>query len=106
MEQSEPDELIGTVLAERYRLEEQIGEGGIGRVYKARHLTLGNFTAVKVLLAQYQDRKVLRKRFEREAAALAELSHPNIVKVADFGVHEGHAVPRDGAARGRGPSRR
>ena len=89
MEPSEPDDLLGTVLAERYRLETQIGEGGIGRVYKARHLTLGNFVAVKVLLAQYQDREVLRKRFEREASALAELSHPNIVKVADFGVHEG-----------------
>ncbi|MGE0791714.1 MAG: protein kinase [Sandaracinaceae bacterium] len=88
-EPSEGDDLLGRVLAERYRLEAAIGEGGIGRVYRAKHLALGSSVAVKVLLAQYSEREVLRKRFEREAAALAELSHPNVVRVADFGVQDG-----------------
>ena len=84
-----PDPLIGKVLDERYRIEEPLGQGGIGRVYKARHLILGRHVALKVLLAQYESIPVLQERFRREAEALAALSHPNIVTVTDFGVAEG-----------------
>lgn len=80
------DPLIGTTIAERYRIEAPLGEGGIGRVYRARHETLGRAVALKVLLAQYESIPVLKQRFEREAKALAALSHPNIVTVTDFGV--------------------
>ena len=86
---TDDDPLLGRVFADRYRLEAAIGEGGIGRVYRARHLTLGNHVAIKVLLAQYQDQNVLRKRFDREASALAELNHPNIVRIGDFGLQDG-----------------
>lgn len=84
-----PDPLLGKVLDERYRIEEPLGQGGIGRVYKARHLILGRHVALKVLLAQYESIPVLQERFRREAEALAALSHPNIVTVTDFGVAEG-----------------
>ncbi len=83
-----PDPMIGKVLDERYRIEEPLGQGGIGRVYKARHLILGRHVALKVLLAQYESIPVLQERFRREAEALAALSHPNIVTVTDFGVFE------------------
>lgn len=81
--------MIGKVLDQRYRIEEPLGQGGIGRVYTARHLVLGRRVALKVLLAQYESVPVLQERFRREAEALASLSHPNIVTVTDFGVTEG-----------------
>ncbi|HJL16689.1 MAG TPA: serine/threonine-protein kinase [Sandaracinaceae bacterium LLY-WYZ-13_1] len=87
---AEPDPLLGKVFDERYRIEEPLGEGGIGRVFKARHLTLGRLVALKVLLTRYESIPVLKQRFEREARALAALSHPNIVTVTDFGVSEGN----------------
>lgn len=87
--QSDADPMIGMVLDERYRIEQPLGQGGIGRVYKARHLILGRWVALKVLLAQYESIPVLQERFRREAEALASLSHPNIVTVTDFGVTEG-----------------
>src|SRR5687768_7351744 len=83
------DPLIGKVLDERYRIEETLGQGGIGKIYKARHLILGRYMAVKVLLAQYESIPALQTRFKREAEALAALSHPNIVTITDFGVAEG-----------------
>jgi serine/threonine-protein kinase len=83
------DPMIGMVLDERYRIEQPLGQGGIGRVYKARHLILGRWVALKVLLAQYESIPVLQERFRREAEALASHSHPNIVTVTDFGVTEG-----------------
>ncbi|MBZ0120663.1 MAG: serine/threonine protein kinase, partial [Sandaracinaceae bacterium] len=85
--QSSPeDPFIGRVLNERYRIEGPLGEGGIGRVYRARHLTVGNHVALKVLQAQYENLQVLRDRFSREVEALARLKHPNIVTVQDYGV--------------------
>ncbi|MGE0789947.1 MAG: protein kinase [Sandaracinaceae bacterium] len=84
------DPLIGKIFDERYRIEEPLGEGGIGRVYKARHATLGKLVALKVLLTRYESIPVLKQRFQREAEALAALSHPNIVTVTDYGVAEGH----------------
>lgn len=80
------DPLIGKVIDERYRVEAQLGEGGIGRVYTARHITLGRLVALKVLLTRYGSVDVLKQRFQREAEALAALNHPNIVTVTDFGV--------------------
>jgi serine/threonine-protein kinase len=87
---ADADPLLGQVLDERYRIERPLGEGGIGRVYEARHLTLGRMVALKVLLTQYESIPVLKQRFEREARALAALSHPNIVTVTDFGVADGN----------------
>jgi eukaryotic-like serine/threonine-protein kinase len=79
---------LGKCLDGRYRLERQLGAGGAGTVYCARHLGLDRAVAVKVLQRQHQRSVGSRKRFEREARALAQLSHPQIVAVTDCGVDE------------------
>jgi len=82
--------LIGQSLG-RYRILEQLGEGGMATVYKAYDTSLERNVAIKVIrrnaLPQEQLERV-RQRFEREAKALAKLSHPNIVKVIDYGEHD------------------
>jgi serine/threonine protein kinase len=80
---------VGLCFADRYRVEGPLGEGGGGHVYRARHIALGRPVALKVLHKQHNERWVSRKRFEREARALGQLIHPNIVAVTDSGVdHE------------------
>jgi serine/threonine protein kinase len=64
---------------------ELIGRGGMGAVYKARQRSLGRFVALKILAPQHADKPGFAERFSREAQALAELNHPNIVTVHDFG---------------------
>ncbi|MCI0571306.1 MAG: serine/threonine protein kinase [Myxococcaceae bacterium] len=70
-------------------LEEEIGRGGMGRVFRARHVRLGRHVAVKFLPAEHAADVEARARFEREARALALLAHPGIVAVHDFGEDEG-----------------
>lgn len=79
----------GKVLDGRYRLEAALGAGGMGSVYRARHLGLERDVALKLLRKQHHQRWASKKRFEREARALAQLSHPNIVAVTDCGVDGG-----------------
>ncbi len=76
----------GTILAERYELLELLGEGGMSRVYRARHLTLQDHKAVKILnkIGEYDE--VSAQRFRAEAQILAKLKHPNIVEVIDADV--------------------
>jgi serine/threonine-protein kinase len=81
--------LIGRVLDDRYRIEDALGEGGVGVVYRATHLKLGRAVALKVLQPDYVNVEVLRKRFDREAKALASLVHPSIVAVTDYGIADG-----------------
>lgn len=82
-----PDRLLpaGTVLGERYCIEEMIGQGGMGTVYRAQHLTLGKTFAVKVLKAMHTARPDFVARFQREAVAASQIHHPGIVDVFDFG---------------------
>ena len=68
-----------------YEVEEELGRGGVGVVYRARHLRLDRTVALKMLLAGPYARPEERERFLREAQALAGLRHPNIVQVHDFG---------------------
>ncbi|HTV18677.1 MAG TPA: serine/threonine-protein kinase [Polyangiaceae bacterium] len=77
---------IGRSFEGRYRIEAPLGAGGVGRVYRARHLGLDRPVALKVLRKQHNERWVSRKRFEREAHALGKLSHPHIVAVTDSGI--------------------
>jgi serine/threonine-protein kinase len=79
---------IGKCIQGRYRIEEQLGVGGVGTVYRAVHLALGRNVALKVLRKQHNERWVSRKRFEREAHALAQVSHPHIVAISDCGMDE------------------
>jgi len=74
----------------RYYLEERLGEGGMAVVYKAYDTRLERTVAIKIIRAAAfptDELSKVRKRFEREAKLLAKLSHPNIVKVHDYGEH-------------------
>jgi serine/threonine protein kinase len=81
-------EIIGRNLG-RYHILEQLGEGGMASVYKAMDTVLKREVAVKVILPQRQFSEMFIRRFEREAKALAQLSHPNIVKILDYGEENG-----------------
>ncbi|HEY8597809.1 MAG TPA: serine/threonine-protein kinase [Thermomicrobiales bacterium] len=72
-----------------YRLEERIGKGGMGEVYRAQHLRLGREAAVKILPANLVTEADFLKRFEREASSAASLTHPNILQVYDYGEQDG-----------------
>jgi serine/threonine-protein kinase len=78
--------MIGAELESRYRIEAELGSGGVGSVYRATHLKLGRAVAIKVLRPEYGASAELLQRFQREAQALAALSHPNVVTVTDYGV--------------------
>ena len=72
----------------RYQLLEELGRGAMGVVYKARHVDLKKNVALKLLLAGVGATRSHVTRFRREAAAVARLNHPNIVRVFDFGVED------------------
>jgi serine/threonine-protein kinase len=82
-----PRALVGDSL----ELECEIGHGGMGSVWKARHLGLDRTVAVKFLARELAEQPEFEERFEREARALALLSHPGIVAVHDFGREEGRS---------------
>ena len=78
------DRLLGTTLAESYQIVRLIGEGGMGRVYEARHTRLRNKRfAIKVLVEEYAHQPEVVARFEREAEAASAIAHPNVVGVFD-----------------------
>src|SRR5215510_6399462 len=79
------DPLIGHTLDEKYRLEERLGIGGMGTVYRATHLLIDRPVAVKVLNQRFVEDEAARTRFRREAKAAGRLQHPNAVTVTDFG---------------------
>lgn len=78
----------GQLLADRYRLEQPIGRGGMADVHRAHDEVLDRPVAVKRLLSHHGDDGSFRERFRAEAHAAASLNHPNIVSVYDTGVHE------------------
>ena len=80
--------MIGEILGDRYELLEQIGEGGMAIVYKARDNKLNRFVAVKILKAEYSDNEEIVRKFKKEATAIAKLSDNNIVNVLDVGTQE------------------
>jgi serine/threonine protein kinase/tetratricopeptide (TPR) repeat protein len=80
------DQFVGTVLADRYEIQEKLGTGGMGLVYKAKHLLMKRMVAIKLMLPQYASNAVALKRFQHEAQASSHLNHPNILTVYDFGV--------------------
>jgi serine/threonine-protein kinase len=79
----------GTLLNNRYQLLQRLGSGGMADVFRARDLMLERYVAIKVLRPDYTDNKAFQERFRQEARAAANLSHPNIVTVHDFGLDRG-----------------
>jgi serine/threonine protein kinase len=78
-------ELTGEVLDEKYRIEKELGKGGMGAVYLATHLGTDRPVAVKVITPQFMMNDEFVERFRREAKAAGRLLHPNVVNVTDFG---------------------
>jgi tetratricopeptide (TPR) repeat protein/tRNA A-37 threonylcarbamoyl transferase component Bud32 len=83
-----PDPLIGTVLADRYKVLSVLGRGGMSIVYKARHQLMDRVVAIKMLHAQLVSDPQSLNRFQLEAKAVSALNHPNIIMVYDFGITE------------------
>ncbi|MGH2759596.1 MAG: protein kinase domain-containing protein [Actinomycetota bacterium] len=77
------------MLDDRFELVERIGSGGMADIWRARDTRLGRDVAVKILAGPSARNATMRRRIEREARALAALSHPNIVSVYDYGEAEG-----------------
>src|SRR5690606_30809084 len=82
------DELIGQVVAGRYRIQGLLGRGGMGTVYRAEHTELQKQVALKVLHRFMTTNQEVVARFEREAVAAGRLAHPGIVAATDFGLIE------------------
>lgn len=82
------NDMVGQTLG-NYRLVEHLGRGGMADVYKALHIELNVHRAIKVIRQEYVTSDDFRTRFHREAQAVARLEHPNIVRVHDFGIHDG-----------------
>lgn len=80
-----PDPFIGRVIVGKFRLTRLLGEGAMGRVYEAKHLSLAKRIAVKVLHQSLTGDEGLARRFHREAKSASTLNHPNSISIMDFG---------------------
>lgn len=78
-------DLIGQTLDSKYLIEKQLGQGGMGAVYKATHLGTSRPVALKVITPQFMANQEFVERFKIEAKATGKLQHPNIVNITDFG---------------------
>lgn len=79
------DKLTGQILKGKYKVEKLLGEGGMGAVYLGQHVEIGKPVAIKILLSDITKEPASFERFKREAKATAQIKHPNIVGVSDFG---------------------
>ena len=79
---------IGQVVKDRYKILEVLGEGGMAFVYKAKDTQLERFVAIKTLKPNYVNQEAFVERFKREAKTAANLNHPNIVQIFDWGIEE------------------
>jgi tRNA A-37 threonylcarbamoyl transferase component Bud32 len=82
--------VIGTLLNERFRLEEKVGAGGMSTVYRAFDETLERWVAIKLMHREISSDSDQLERFRREARAVASLNHPHVVTVIDFGEDDDH----------------
>ena len=79
------DPFVGRTLDDKYLVEEPVGAGGMGQVYRARHLSMDRPVAIKFLHQRLVEDEAARNRFQTEARAAVKLCHPNAVSVTDFG---------------------
>ena len=87
-----PPSWIGRVLDDRYRVDRLLGEGGMGAVFVAEHLTLHKQVALKVVRAELAGNGEVATRFAREAMATAQFEHPHVASAIDYGT-----LPEGGA---------
>jgi eukaryotic-like serine/threonine-protein kinase len=80
---------LGTVIADKYRIEELIARGGMGAVYMATHLVSGKKVALKWMLPSLGQLPGAKERFVREACATARIEHPNVIDIYDVGNDRG-----------------
>ncbi|HXZ06296.1 MAG TPA: protein kinase, partial [Ktedonobacteraceae bacterium] len=85
-----PEDMVGIVLG-HYRIIRQVGYGGMSTVFLAQDINLGRDVAVKVFWPRPGETKDFLRRFSREARVLAQLDHPNILPVYDYGEQDGQA---------------
>jgi serine/threonine protein kinase len=90
--QSVDDPLLGETLAEKYLVEQLIKRGGMGSVYRGKHVMMDKTVAIKVLRPSLAGDDVVVARFSREAKAASRISHPHAVSVTDFGEAESGVV--------------
>jgi len=90
--QSADDPLIGLTLAEKYLVETLIKRGGMGAVYRGKHVLMDKVVAIKVLRPSLAADQDVVTRFSREAKAASRISHPHAVSVTDFGEAENGVV--------------
>ena len=83
------DSLVGRVLDGKYEIVAPLGSGGMGAVYRARRVHIGDEVAIKVLHSRLTNDEKLVERFRREARAAAQLHHPNVVTIHDYGEARG-----------------
>lgn len=84
IEEESPDPMIGYIVDQKYEILEVIGRGGMGVVYKVRHLILDRFFAIKILHPYLASDVTNKRRFQREAQAASRLTHPNLATVFDW----------------------
>ncbi|AKQ66873.1 Serine/threonine protein kinase PrkC, regulator of stationary phase [Myxococcus hansupus] len=92
MRTPDTDEYVGKTIAYKYRVEALIGEGGMGKVFRARQLSLDKVVVLKVLRHTLLSDERTVARFQREAKAASRLNHPNSISVLDFGQAEDGAL--------------
>jgi serine/threonine protein kinase len=83
---------IGRTIDDRYRILDRLGEGGMGTIYIAEHLTLGKRVALKTVHPEFAGDGAVAERFAREATATAKLDHPHVASAIDYGI-----LPEGGA---------
>ena len=82
--EDDPSSLVGTVLDGQYQVEALLGKGGMGAVYRARHILLGDTVAIKILPPEVRSNAEWLRRFQREGQAARRFRHPNAVTVYDL----------------------
>jgi serine/threonine-protein kinase len=79
---------VGQIIKDRYKILELLGEGGMAFVYKAEDRQLKRMVAIKTLKPNYVQQETFVERFKREAQTVANLNHPNIVQIFDWGIED------------------
>jgi serine/threonine-protein kinase len=111
--QESPESIVGQVIDGKYKVEGFIAQGGMGAVYRARHILLGDEVVIKTLRSEMRNNAEWLKRFQREGKAARAFRHPNSVTVYDLSAGsdgmiymvmeyvEGHTLDRELKSRGR-----